>query len=66
MGYDYICYISCVTRIWNGDNGKKKVNVKKEYDWGIGREKLVIQHIGDEGGKGFEKLGKFDNCDYIG
>lgn len=66
MGYDYSCYISCVTRIWNGDNVKKKVNVKKDYDWGIGREKLVIQHIGDELGKGFEKLGKFDHFDYLG
>ena len=44
----------------------KKVNVKKDYDWGIGREKMVIKHIGDEIGKDFDKLGKFDHFDYLG
>ena len=66
MVYVYSYNVSCITRFYNGGIVKKKVNVKKDYDWGIGREKMVINHIGDELGKGFEKLGKFDHFDYLG
>ena len=44
----------------------KKVNVKKDYEWGISRETMVIKHIGDEIGQDFDKLGKFDHFDYLG
>ena len=43
-----------------------RVNVKKDYDWGLKKEKQVIDHIGEALGKGFEKLGKFDHFDYLG
>ena len=66
MVYVYSYNVSCITRVCNGGIVRKKVNVKKDYDWGIGREKMVINHIGDELGKGFEKLGKFDHFDYLG
>ena len=59
-------YVSSVFWICSGDIVKKKVNVKKDYDWGIGREKLVISHIGEALGEDFEKLGKFDHFDYLG
>ena len=51
---------------YNDGDTMKRVNVKKDYDWGIGREKMVIKQIGDELGKDFEKLGKFDHFDYLG
>ena len=44
-------YVSSVFWFCSGGIVKKKVNVKKDYDWGIGREKMVINHIGDELGK---------------
>ena len=44
----------------------KKVNVSKDLKWGLRKEQQVIDHIGEELGKGFEKLGKFDHFDYLG
>ena len=44
----------------------KKVNVSKDLQWGLRKEQQVIDHIGEELGKEFEKLGKFDHFDYLG
>ena len=65
MVYGTSLFYNDVDDINDGDT-MKRVNVKKDYDWGIGREKMVIKQIGDELGKDFEKLGKFDHFDYLG
>ena len=39
-----------------------RVNVKKDYDWGLKKEQQVMDHLGEELGENFTKLGKFDHC----
>ena len=43
-----------------------RVNVKKDYDWGLKKEQQVMDHLGKELGENFTKLGKFDHFDYMG
>jgi len=43
-----------------------RVNVKKDYDWGLKKEQEVMDHLGEELGENFTKLGKFDHFDYMG
>ena len=57
-------YQLCVIVYLRGDT-MMKVNVKKDNEWGISRETMVIKHIGDEIGQEFKKLGKYDHFDYL-
>ena len=61
-------YLNSVIWIYVGDNMIKKpyVNVKKDYDWGLKKEPIVIKELSKlyKDRPEFKKLGKYDHFDY--